>query len=47
MPTMGYCHEPSIMVLGSEGEIFIADGDNRSKLFIYFPRIKSEVRNDY
>lgn len=48
VPEMGYCNEPTIMVLGSDGEVFIADGDNRSKLFIYFPGIKNrEVRNDY
>lgn len=48
VPEMGYCNEPIIMVLGSDGEIFIADGDNRSKLFIYFPRIKNrEAGNDY
>lgn len=40
VPEMGYCNEPIIMVVGSDGEIFIADGDNRSKLFLYFPPIK-------
>lgn len=38
-PTNGWCNEPSIMVLGNDGEIFIADGDNRSKLFVYFPKL--------
>lgn len=38
-PANGWCNEPSIMVLGIDGEIFIADGDNRSKLFIYFPKL--------
>lgn len=37
-PTLGWSHEPTIMVLGNDGEIFIADDDNRSKLFIYFPK---------
>jgi hypothetical protein len=48
VPVIGHCNEPATMVLGSDGEIFIADGDNRSKLFIYFPKIGNcEVKNDY
>ncbi len=38
-PVNGWCNEPTIMVLGNDGEIFIADGDNRSKLFLYFPKL--------
>ena len=48
VPEMGYCNEPTVMVIGNDGEIFIADGDNRSKLFLYFPGIKNqELKNDY
>ncbi len=39
MPLTGWCNEPSKMVVGNDGEIFISDGDNRSKLFLYFPKI--------
>ena len=47
VPEMGYCNEPEVMVIGNDGEIFIADGDNRSKLFIYFPPVKNrEAGND-
>lgn len=38
-PVNGWCNEPSVMALGNDGEIFIADGDNRSKLFLYFPKL--------
>lgn len=38
-PANGWCNEPEIMALGNDGEIFIADGDNRSKLFLYFPKL--------
>lgn len=37
-PKNGFCHEPSVMVLGNDGEIFIGDNDNRSNLYIYFPK---------
>ena len=38
-PANGWCNEPGIMALGNDGEIFIADDDNRSKLFVYFPKL--------